>query len=202
MTDIHTNGDHPGLLFVLSGPSGVGKTTITHAILDRFDAKFSVSATTRPISDMEKDGQDYQFIDEDRFRGLIEAGEFLEHARVFDWYYGSLREPVEATLAQGRIMILEIDVQGAIQVRGTAPEAFMVFIMPPSEEALLQRLRDRSREDESQIQRRFREATREMRAARESGVYDCFVVNDDLDQAIWDVCEAIEGELARRRCGG
>lgn len=187
------------MLFVISGPSGVGKTTITHALLDTFDAVFSVSVTTRECTKVEKQGEDYRFVTEAEFVQMRDSGRLLEHAHVFDHYYGTPRQPVEEAMAAGKLVILEIDVQGAIQIRESRPDAFMIFILPPTEEALLARLRDRSREPEEVIQRRFREATSEMKLARESGAYDVYVVNDDLDKAIEAVCKAVGDEMGRRQ---
>ena len=174
-----------GMLLVISGPSGVGKTTITRAIERSIPgAVFSVSATTRPKSDVDVEGVDYEFLTDEQFDRRVAAGEFLEHAVYAGNKYGTLRGPVEAQLARGRLVILEIDVQGARQVKRRLPEAFAMFILPPSEEALLGRLRGRKREAEAVIQRRFEIATREIAEARSCGAYDAFVTNDDLDHAI------------------
>lgn len=188
----------PGLLTVISGPSGVGKTTITRAVINHFSAYFSISATTRPISEMETNGLDYQFINEDLFKSMINDNKLLEYAKVFDHYYGSPKEPVDKALAEGQVVILEIDVQGGIQIRKSKPDAFMIYILPPSELTLLQRLRERKRESEERIQRRFGEAKKEMTLAKTSGVYDCFVTNDNLEKTIAEVCDKIESERIRR----
>ena len=174
-----------GLLVVISGPSGVGKTTIVHRVRDAFDAVFSVSATTRPQSKSETDGKDYYFITPDHFSEKIENNEFLEHAEVFGCHrYGTLKEPVDDTLAAGKIMLLDIDVQGGIQVRDNMPQSVRIFILPPSEQELLRRLEARGREDEESIQRRFKDATQEIKLAQSSGAYTYFIVNDDLELAI------------------
>lgn len=185
-------GSEDGLLLVVSGPSGVGKTTIVHRLLERFDGAFSVSATTRPRSEREVDGVDYHFLDESTFQQWIDEDRFLEHAQVFgrSWY-GTPREPVDAQIAEGRLVLLDIDVQGATQVRSAMPEAFGIFILPPDEDALLARLRARGREDEATIERRFAEARREMETARTCGAYDAFVVNDDLDRAVEEVAALV-----------
>ncbi len=188
---------HAGMLLVISGPSGVGKTTITRAITKQFHAQFSISATTRPQTDADIDGTDYTFYDQSTFERMIANHEFLEYARVFEHYYGTPRKAVEQSLSQGRVVILEIDVQGAIQIRKSMPQTFMVFIMPPSEDALLQRLRDRKRESEKIIQRRFSEAKQEMNLAKTSGVYDTFITNDDLDTAIAEVQSRVQKAIAR-----
>lgn len=174
-----------GLLVVISGPSGVGKTTIVHRVRDAFDAVFSVSATTRPQSKTEIDGEDYYFITPEQFSEKIENNEFLEHAEVFGCHrYGTLKEPVDTTLDSGKIMLLDIDVQGGMQVRDNMPQSVRIFILPPSEAELLRRLEARGREDEESIQRRFKDATQEIKLAQSSGAYTYFIVNDNLELAI------------------
>ncbi len=170
---------------MVSGPSGVGKTTILHRILAALGAQFSVSATTRPRAVGETDGVDYRFVDEPAFQSMIDRGEFLEYAQVFgrNWY-GTPEAPVDEAIAQGRVVILDIDVHGAKQVRERRPEVFGIFILPPSETELHRRLADRGREDAEAIERRFAEAKREIAAAREPGLYDAFVVNDELERAV------------------
>ena len=184
--------DRKGLLLVVSGPSGVGKTTIVHEVIRRLGGEFSVSATTRARSERERDGVDYHFVDEATFERWIEEGRFLEHAKVFgrSWY-GTLRSQVEEALAQGRLIVLDIDVQGARDVKAQMPEAFTIFVLPPDEETLLKRLHARGREDEAAIQRRFAEAKTEIDFAKTSGVYDAFVVNDDLEIAIDQLCDLV-----------
>jgi guanylate kinase len=183
--------ERPGLLVVLSGPSGVGKSTIAHALEQRVGAEFSVSMTTRPQSPKERQGVDYHFVDEARFHRALEKDELLEHAVVFDHMYGTPRDPIDNAVAAGRIIVLEIDIEGAVQVKQRIPEAFCLFILPPKNEKLLERLKARGREGEAIIQRRFQEHQREIQRARECGVYDEFVVNDDLDQTIEKVVELI-----------
>ena len=188
-----------GLLLIISGPSGVGKTTITHRVRVRLGAVFSVSMTTRPITGEDTDGVDYHFVDEATFKRHRDAGNLLEWAKVFGNYYGTPRRPVEENLAAGRLMILEIDVEGAIQIKKNMPECFALFIEPPTEEALLQRLRRRQREDEQTIRGRFARAKHEIDRARECGAYDAFIVNDDLDTAVDQAVQAVADELERRR---
>ncbi|MBU3729330.1 MAG: guanylate kinase [Phycisphaerales bacterium] len=192
-------GARPGLLLVISGPSGVGKTSIVRDVLARFGGDFSVSATTRRPGPGEVDGRDYLFIDERAFQAMVDSDLFLEHAQVFgrNWY-GTPREPVERAIAEGRIVALDIDVQGAEQVRARHPNAFCIFILPPSEQELLRRLRARGREDESAIMRRFAESTREIARAKSGSTYDAFVTNDDLGTATEAVCSLIAGRLARQ----
>jgi len=187
-----------GELVMLSGPSGVGKTSILHRVLARFDATFSVSATTRPRAAGEVDGRDYRFIDEPTFQAMIDRGEFLEFAQVFgrNWY-GTPRAPVDAALAAGRLVLLDIDVHGALQVRQRRPEVYGIFILPPSEAELHRRLATRGREDAAAIERRFAEAKREIEAARTPRLYDAFVVNSDLEAAVEETCGLIARRLGR-----
>ena len=186
-----------GLLLAISGPSGVGKTTITRELERRLDGVFSVSATTRPSAPGEVDGRDYHFLTERRFEDMVDRGAFLEHAQVYSKHrYGTPREPVERHLAQGRLVLLDIDVQGAILVRQTMSEALMCFILPPNDEELLQRLRQRGREAEAAIRRRFNEAKHEIELGMRSGVYDAQIVNDDLPQAIDEVCRLVQQRRA------
>lgn len=193
-----------GMLLIISGPSGAGKTTITRAVERSIPGSvFSVSATTRPKTPADVDGVDYHFVDDATFVGMAERGEFLEHVDLFGKKYGTPRAWVEEHLARGRLVILEIDVVGAIKVKKQIPEAYAVFILPPSEEVLLERLRSRKREGEEAIQRRFAEARREMATARQAEVngrpvYDLFIVNDDLQRAIDEAVGAVKRERERR----
>jgi guanylate kinase len=193
------------MVLIISGPSGVGKTTITHAVrrafaddahdpVDRRGAVFSVSATTRAPTPLERDGVDYHFVTNEHFDRLVEQGAFLEWAGVFGRRYGTLREWVDHQIHAGRLVILEIDVQGAINVKRQIPAAAALFVLPPSEEDLLARLRARKREPEEAIQRRFAEAKREIAQAQSCGVYETFIVNDTLDRA---TAEAIGWVRAR-----
>ncbi|MEM1422888.1 MAG: guanylate kinase [Planctomycetota bacterium] len=188
-----------GMLLVISGPSGVGKTTITRAIERSVpDATFSVSATTRPKTDADVEGVDYTFYSVEEFEKLVEEDAFLEHATYAGNMYGTLRAPVEAQLERGRLVILEIDVQGAQIVKQKLPQAFALFILPPSEEELLARLRARKRESEEIIQRRFAVARREIEQAKTSGAYDAFVTNDVLERTIEKAMELV----TQRRASG
>jgi len=192
-----------GMLLIISGPSGVGKTTITRAVERSIPgAVFSVSATTRQRRPTDVEGVDYHFVDDAEFDRMVGAGEFLEWVNLFGKKYGTPRKWVDEQLKRGRLVILEIDVVGAIKVKGQMPEAFGVFVMPPSEGVLLERLRSRKREGEEEIQRRFAEAQREIADAHTCGVYDRFIVNDKLDQAIQQAVSGVLGEMARRRMGG
>lgn len=188
------------MLLVISGPSGVGKTTITHHVERELGGMFSVSLTTRPRTANDVDGVDYHFVDEAEFLRRRDAGELLEWAEVYPGcYYGTPRQPVDAALAAGRLMILEIDVDGAIQVKQKMPEAFSIFIMPPNERVLLERLRARGRDEETVIQRRFAKAKREIIKAWDCGIYDEFVVNRDLDPTVTFTVRLVHKELQRRR---
>lgn len=186
-----------GMLLIISGPSGVGKTTITRAVERSIpDAVFSVSVTTRPRAATDVDGVDYRFVSDTEFDRMSAAGELLEHANVFGKKYGTPRAWVEEQMRRGRLVILEIDVQGAIQVKTKRPDAFGLFVLAPSEAVLLERLRTRRRESEDAIRRRFAEAQQEIALARSCGAYDAFIVNDDLDRAI---TEAIRITTEARR---
>lgn len=190
-----------GLLVVMSGPSGVGKTTIARRVQAEVDGVFSVSATTRAPGPGEIDGRDYHFVSVEAFDRMCAEGAFLERAEVFGRDgYGTLRAPVEAELSAGRVVLLDIDVQGAAQVRAAMPEACMLFVLPPDEETLRTRLIDRGRDTPEAIERRLAEARRELEAARAPGLYDRFIINDDLDRA---TDEALQ-EIASRRtdCAG
>ena len=181
-----------GLLLVVSGPSGVGKTTIVHRIQQQLGGRFSVSATTRPRSRDEVDGEDYYFVSNSEFERMRQGGEFLEWAEVFGRHaYGTPRRPVESALGRGELIILDIDVQGARQVRQAMPEAYMIFILPPDESELLRRLQSRGRDDQDAINRRFAEAKHEINQATEVKLYDAFVINDDLGRAVAETCDLV-----------
>ncbi|MBT5382369.1 MAG: guanylate kinase [Phycisphaerae bacterium] len=181
-----------GLLLVVSGPSGVGKTTIVHRVRERLGGQFSVSATTRPKSLAEINGEDYLFVSPSEFERLNSNDAFLEHAEVFGRHaYGTPREPVENALRDGDLILLDIDVQGAIQIREHMPSAYMIFILPPSDEELRHRLETRGREDEEAIDRRFAEARREIDLATSRTLYDAFIVNDNLDRAVDEACRLV-----------
>lgn len=174
---------HPvGRLLVLSAPSGAGKTTLVHALLLKSPGlRFSISYTTRPKRRSEVDGRDYFFIDRARFDAMIRDDEFLEHARVFDNWYGTGRRHVQELLEAGHSVLLEIDWQGARQVRARMPEALTVFIMPPSRAELERRLRGRKTDSEAVIQRRLADAVADMSHWAE---FDFVVINEDLSTAV------------------
>lgn len=188
-----------GLLLIISGPSGVGKTTITRAVERAIPgAVFSVSATTRTKTPADVEGVDYRFVSSEQFRAMIDSDQLLEHASVHGNLYGTPRAWVLEQLRRGRLVILEIDVTGAVNVKRRLPAALALFILPPSDEALLQRLRDRKREDENAIRRRFAAARHEIAAAHASGIYDRFIVNRDLSQAIDEATRAVAAAMRPR----
>jgi len=177
-------------LYVIAGPSGGGKTTLFRALLERFDhLALSVSDTTRPPRRVEKDGEQYCFLDRATFEAGIEAGRYLEHAEVFGHYYGTSKDRVQALWDQGKDVILEIDIQGAEQVAKSHPEATSIFILPPSMAVLSQRLRNRGLDDEAVIERRLSEARAEIEAARD---FDWLVINDDFERAFQEISAIIE----------
>lgn len=189
-----------GMLLIISGPSGVGKTTITRGVERSINgAVFSVSCTTRAKTAADVEGVDYHFIDNDEFEKMKAAGAFLETADIYGKKYGTPREWVQTQLSRGRLVILEIDVEGARQVKSKMPEAFALFILPPDESVLLQRLRDRKRESEDAIQRRFAAARREIADAKACGVYDQFLVNQNVEDSIAQAIGFVNAERARRR---
>ncbi len=171
-----------GHLFVIAAPSGAGKTSLVKALLAQEpSARFSISYTTRKMRPTEVDGRDYHFVTHQQFESMVAAGEFLEHAQVFDNYYGTARAQVEQLLAQGANVILEIDWQGAQQIRRVMRDCRSIFILPPSRAELERRLRGRGTDDETVIQRRLRDAAGDMSHWAE---FDYVVVNDDFERAL------------------
>jgi guanylate kinase len=175
-------------LVVISGPSGSGKTSICRQLAVDPRVAFSVSATTRPQRAGEVDGRDYFFLTEDQFEERVRAGAFLEHARYNEHRYGTLRAQVERQLAAGKAVLLEIEVQGTRQLRGSGVDGIYIFVMPPSFGELERRLRERRTEEESAIRRRLDIARREMEMAH---LYDHVVINRDLQEAIATVRQLI-----------
>jgi guanylate kinase len=187
----------PTFPLVLSAPSGAGKTTIAHRLrARRSDVVFSISATTRAPRDGERDGVDYHFVAEDAFRRMIDAGELIEWAQVHGSYYGTPLANVRDAQARGQFLLLDIDVQGARQIRDKVPEAVHVFILPPSGQVLVERLVGRGSEDDARVQRRLGNALAEIRTA---GEFDHVVVNDDLDEAVAEVEAVLEGRRGADR---
>ena len=171
-----------GQLYIIAAPSGAGKTSLVKALHEHLPGlAVSVSHTTRAMRPGEEDGVHYHFIDHAEFERMVEAGEFLEHARVFDNFYGTAQSSVEVNLAAGQDVILEIDWQGAQQVRRVFPEALGIFILPPAREVLETRLRNRGQDDAEIIARRMRDAVTEIQHYAE---FDFLVINDVFEEAL------------------
>ncbi len=184
-----------GILFILSGPSGVGKDTILRRVLPRLtEIRTSISITTRDPRPHEKDGIDYFFVSSEKFAEMLETGDMLEHAAVHGHFYGTPRKWVEDELNKGMDVILEIDVQGALQVRREFPGAILVFLAPPSWDELARRLHWRKTEDDNTIRRRLENAKHEMERIEN---YEYLVINDKLDDAVRDVESIIIAERLR-----
>jgi guanylate kinase len=184
-----------GKLVVIAAPSGAGKTTLVHAVLQREPKlTFSVSYTTRPPRPTEIDGEDYFFVDRATFATMRERGEFVESARVFDHDYGSSRTYIDRLRREGRTVLLEIDWQGAQQIRENEPDSISIFIMPPSRNELERRLRGRATDTDSVVERRLADAVGDMGHWRE---FDYVVVNDDLDTATDALLSILRGEGER-----
>jgi len=180
-----------GRLWVVAAPSGAGKTSLVRALLDRDPSlRFSISYTTRPKRSSEVDGRDYFFVSEGEFLAMVGREAFLEHARVFDNWYGTGREHVEELLAGGHSVVLEIDWQGARQVRERAPESRSIFILPPSAAELERRLRGRETDEEAVILRRLKDALGDMAHWLE---FDYVVVNDDFAAALEQLAAVVAG---------
>jgi guanylate kinase len=181
---------------ILSSPSGGGKTTIAHELLAlREDVGYSVSCTTRPPREGEVNGRDYHFRSADDFRRGQDAGEFAESAEVHGHLYGTLRREVAKVLASGRHVIMDIDVQGAQQFSAAFPESVLIFILPPSPDALVDRLLARGTEDRDSLIRRFRSAKDELKAI---DLYQYVVINDRVESAVASVSSIIDAEGLRR----
>lgn len=185
-----------GILYTISAPSGAGKTSLVRALLERESGlALSVSHTTRPRRAGERDGTDYYFVDDTTFDEMVAEDAFLEHARVFDNRYGTSRRVVEGMLAEGRDVILEIDWQGAHQVRASVPGATSIFILPPSREALVERLQGRGLDSDEVIARRMAAAIDEMSHYDEC---DYLIVNDAFDEALADLRAIVRAGRVRR----
>jgi guanylate kinase len=179
----------PGRLVVLTGPSGVGKGTLLNRLRQEHPGLYlSTSATTRAPRAGEEHGKDYYFVSRDRFEEMIAAGELLEWAEFAGNYYGTPRQPVEVQIERGNQVILEIELKGARQVAQSFPEAFKIFIMPPSPEELERRIRDRGQDDEAAITRRLERSRVELDAADE---FDLQIVNDNLEQAVAKLADVL-----------
>ena len=181
-----------GGLIVISAPSGAGKTTLVHRALDsRANLEFSISCTTRRPRAREKEGVDYCFVTESEFQDMISRDEFLEWAQVFDHWYGTSRDSVEALRARGKTVLLEIDWQGAEQIREREPTAVSVFILPPSRAELERRLRSRGTDTKENIGRRLRDALTDM---AQWEYFDYVLINEDIDTAVTQFESILDGQ--------
>ena len=191
------SSERPGLLFIVSAPSGAGKTTLVERLVEQVpQLRMSRSYTSRPAREGETDGVDYNFVTRDRFNAMMANDEFLEWADVFGNLYGTSAKDTERLLASGDDVVLVIDVQGARKVRERGLNACTVFVMPPSAEILEQRLRGRSKDSEAAIQRRLQVARDEVASYRE---YDFIVINSELTAAVDRLRSIISSERARRK---
>ena len=180
-----------GKVVIVSGPSGVGKSTICKEIVKRLDnAYLSISVTTRPKGKVEVNGRDYWFISEKEFQERIDKGLLLEHAQVFGHHYGTPKEKILEALQDGKVVILEIDVQGARQVKAIFPDAVMMFILPPTAKELAERLNHRGREAPEVAEKRLNGASAEIAAAWQ--YYEHMVINEDLQQAVNECLQILE----------
>ena len=183
-------------MFIISAPSGSGKSTLVGRLLRDVDQlKFSVSYTTRPPRGHEQSGQSYHFISRTEFEARLARDEFLEHAEVFGNYYGTHRSVLDDAMAEGRDLVLDIDVQGAAQLKSKLPEAVTIFVLAPSREILEQRLRARGEDSDAVIERRLRDAAQEI---RNYCLYDYVVINNDLDKSASTLAAIVHAERVRR----
>jgi guanylate kinase len=184
-----------GFPLILSSPSGGGKTTIAHELLRRrADLGYSVSCTTRPTRPAERDGTDYFFLTREAFLAARERGEFAESAEVHSHLYGTLRREVDSLLASGKVVVMDIDVQGTRQFVEAYPDSVLVFILPPDSRVLLERLKARGTESGETLDRRLKSAVAELQAV---GMYHYVVVNEELDQAVEAVSKIVDTEQMR-----
>ena len=184
-----------GKLYVISAPSGAGKTTINRRLLEkRLDLSYSISYTTRTPRPGEQDGRDYFFVTPDQFSTMIQDGAFLEWAEVFDHYYGTGRAWVEKKLSEGRDILADVDIEGARQIKANFPEAVLLFIVPPSLAELRRRLMARHTETEEQLHERLNRASLEIKT---SNRYDYLIINDDLELAVDDLVSIMRAEAMK-----
>jgi guanylate kinase len=184
-------------VFIISAPSGSGKSTLVHRLLGSHpELTFSISCTTRAPRGAERDGVEYNFLSRKEFEAMIEAGEFLEHAEVFGNYYGTHRaESLDRALSEGKDLVLDIDVQGARQLKAALPDAVSIFVLPPSRKILEARLRARSQDSEEVIERRLRGAAAEVANYRQ---YDYVLINRELEQSVLKLESIVTAERLRR----
>lgn len=192
MIDPHQHG----LLIVLVGPSGVGKSTISRILAERTKISYITSVTTRPKHEVDDHGKTYEHVTREEFFRRLDADEFLEYAQVYGEYYATPKHPALDYLAAHRDVLLEIDFQGAMQVRYHYPGALLLFILPPDEPTLLQRLTDRGRDNAEAIQKRFRAAKREIAMGKGSRAFDYMVINDDLNVAVDEIVKILHHKRA------
>ena len=186
--------DRPGVLIVMSGFSGAGKGTIVKSLLEKHDIFLSISCTTRKPREGEVDGKDYYFVTREEFEKMIREGEMIEWAEYAGNYYGTPKKAVNDRLDEGKDVLLEIEVQGGMQVKKLFPEAVLLFVVPPSADELLNRLRTRGTENESQIGLRLEQTVREIEYIKD---YDYIVLNDQLDKAVQTVLNIMESQRIR-----
>jgi len=187
MTDKET-----GKFFVVSGPSGSGKSTLCMETVKRTGIELSISATTRPRRETEVEGRDYYFLTEEEFSRKIDAGEFLEYAKVFDHYYGTPAGKIQEKLQAGKNTVLEIDVQGAMQVFEKYDQACGILVLPPGEAELRRRLQQRGQDISENREKRLAKAQWEIEQAQKCGRYEYTIINDDLEEAIRQLTQIVK----------
>jgi len=184
-----------GTIFVVSGPSGSGKSRVIREVLSKVsEIEFSISATTRERRQYEVDGRDYYFVTHDRFAEMIRNHEFLEYAEVYGNLYGTPREYIDRKTASGVDIIMDVDIQGARQIRANCPEAVLLFLLPPSIDVLSARIEKRDSDDQASVERRMRSAVEEIRCI---DTYDYAIVNDRLDECVANVVHIVRAERSR-----
>ena len=185
--------DKTGKLIVISAPSGTGKTTVVKRLLEKTpNIIASVSFTTRPMRENEREGIDYFFVDKRKFETMVGDNQFIEHATVFGNYYGTQKQSLSSNLKKGKNVILEIDWQGALQVKEKMPSCIMIFLIPPSKQVLLSRLKNRGTDSKGEIKNRFNQAVSDL---NESNKFDHVLVNDQIEVAVENIASCIEGNF-------
>ena len=185
--------DKTGKLIVISAPSGTGKTTVVKRLLEKIpNIIASVSFTTRPMRENEREGIDYFFVGKRKFETMVGDNQFIEHATVFGNYYGTQKQSLSSNLKKGKNVILEIDWQGALQVKEKMPSCIMIFLIPPSKQVLLSRLKNRGTDSKGEIENRFNHAVSDL---NESNKFDHVLVNDQIEVAVENIANCIEGNF-------